>query len=105
MVESGTFRVLEVFTYKRFTFFTFFRFMLILISYLDSRANNTLSVISEVYHCNFHYIMKYDILFQLKIIICLQIIPVLLLPQSYPRGTTPSPQSTRYSKNGSESLL
>ena len=66
MDESGAFRVLEISTHKVFTFFTFLLFhcMLILITYLDRRAINTLPVIGEVYHCNFHYIMKYDIKFE-----------------------------------------
>ena len=69
MDEFGTFRVLEIFAYKLFTFFTFsfFHVMLILIICLDRQANNTLPVISEVYHCNFNYIMKYDIKFKKKL--------------------------------------
>ena len=38
------------------------RFDIFLDSGLDRRANNTLLLISEVYHCN--YIIKYDIKFQ-----------------------------------------
>ena len=79
MDESGTFRVLEIFTYNIFTFLTFFsfRFMLILIICSDRRANNTLPVISEVYYCNFNYIMKYDIKVK-KIIITLPHVCVTL---------------------------
>ena len=68
MDESGTFRVLEIFIYKLFTFFTFLllHFMLLLTICLDRRANNTLPVTSEVYHCNFNYIMQYDIKFRKK---------------------------------------
>ena len=34
--------------------------MLILVIPLDRQANNTLPVISELYHCNFSHIMHYD---------------------------------------------
>jgi len=56
MDESRTLRVLELFIYKLFTFL--FHVMLISISCLERQANNTLLVISKVYHCNFYYIMK-----------------------------------------------
>ena len=43
--------------------------MLILIICLEGQANSTLPVISEVYRCDFYYIMKYDIKFKKSFIL------------------------------------
>ena len=81
MDESGTFRGLEIFTYKLFTFslFLLFHSMLILIICSDRRAVNTLPVISEACHCNFNYIMKYDVKFKKIIITICNHYPINLL--------------------------
>ena len=50
MDEYGTFRVVEIFTYKLSLFS--FHFMLVLILCLERQVNNALPVISEVYHCS-----------------------------------------------------